>query len=319
MPGPLFSNNASGALAGNYTAAATVISLNTGQGAPFPQPTGGDWFMANITNAANAIEIVKVTQRSIDTFTVVRGQEGTAARALALGDKIENRLTAGDLMALRNTPIDPSTLPVNSIDAKVLIPLSITQGKIFDGAIVTSKLIDGAVTPGKMAAGAALTNLGYTPVRQGGGVGQLTDTVFLGWTNAGKLALTVDATDLGYILTERQDGSAGSGGYRGMPPNYQDNNYIIGISDVGRTVVHSSGLHTYTMPGDTTTIDPGGLVQILNRVGAGALTIAPGGGGSQLIWLPTGATGARTLNAPGVATLQKADAGIWYVYGAGLS
>ena len=319
MAGPLFSNNASGALAGNYTAAATVISLNTGQGAPFPQPTGGDWFMATITNAANAIEIVRVTQRSIDTFTVVRGQEGTPARALALGDKIENRLTAGDLMALRNTPIDPSTLPVNSIDAKVLVPLSITQGKIFDGAITTSKILDGNVTAAKLEAGAALVNLGYTPVHQGGGVGQLNDFVFLGWTNVGKLALTVDATDLGYILTERQDGSAGSVGYRGMPPNYQNNNYVIGMSDAGRTVVHSSGLHTYTVPGDTTAIDPGGLVQILNRVGAGAITIVPGGGGAQLVWLPSGVTGARTLAAPGVATLQKADAGVWYVYGAGLT
>jgi hypothetical protein len=319
MPGPLFSNNASGALAGNYNAAATVISLNTGQGAPFPQPTGGDWFMATITNAANAIEIVRVTQRAVDTFTVVRGQEGTTARALALGDKIENRLTAGDLTVLRNTPIDPSTLPINSIDAKVLIPLSITQGKIFDGAITTSKILDGNVTAAKLAAGAALANLGYTPVHQGGGVGQLTDNIFLGWTNANKLALTVDATDLGYILTELQDGSAASAGYRGMPPNYQDNNYIIGISDVGRTVVHSSGLHTYTAPGDTTAINPGGLVQILNKVGAGAVTIAPGGGGAQLIWLPSGAGGARTLAAPGVATLQKAEAGVWYVYGAGLS
>jgi hypothetical protein len=318
MPGPLFSNNASGTLAGNYTAAATVISLNTGQGAPFPSPNSGDWFMATITNAANAIEIVRVNQRSIDTFTVVRGQEGTAARALALGDKIENRLTAGDLMALRNTPIDPSTLPVNSIDAKVLIPLSITQGKIFDGAIVTSKLIDGAVTPAKLAVGAALANLGYAPVHQGGGVGQLTDNIFLGWTNAGKLALTVDATDLGYILSERQDGSTGSAGYRGMPPNYEDNNYVLGISDVGRTVVHSSGLHTYTLPADTTAIDPGGLIQVLNRVGAGAVTLAAGAG-AQLVWLPLGTTGARTLNAPGVATVQKADAGIWYVYGAGLS
>lgn len=43
--------------------------------------------------------------------------------------------------------------------------------------------------------------LGYTPVRQGGGVGQSTNTVYMGWTGS-RLAVTVDVTNLGNIVTD---------------------------------------------------------------------------------------------------------------------
>lgn len=44
--------------------------------------------------------------------------------------------------------------------------------------------------------------LGFTPVQQGTGVGQTTNTVKVGWSNAGKLKLTVDVTDLGNFALE---------------------------------------------------------------------------------------------------------------------
>lgn len=42
--------------------------------------------------------------------------------------------------------------------------------------------------------------LGFTPVRQGGGVGQLTNTIFVGWSAAGRLKATVDITDQGNFV-----------------------------------------------------------------------------------------------------------------------
>ena len=41
--------------------------------------------------------------------------------------------------------------------------------------------------------------LNYTPVQQGGGIGQGANKVYIGWSNTGKLKATVDATDLGNI------------------------------------------------------------------------------------------------------------------------
>ncbi|PBP50456.1 phage tail protein [Pseudomonas syringae] len=44
--------------------------------------------------------------------------------------------------------------------------------------------------------------LGYTPVQQGGGAGQRTNKVYIGWSDVG-LKLTVDSTDMGRIWTEQ--------------------------------------------------------------------------------------------------------------------
>lgn len=44
--------------------------------------------------------------------------------------------------------------------------------------------------------------LGFTPVRQGGGSGQLNNTLRFGWTDAGKVAVQVDATNLGALALE---------------------------------------------------------------------------------------------------------------------
>ncbi|MEE3912973.1 phage tail protein [Pseudomonas viridiflava] len=44
--------------------------------------------------------------------------------------------------------------------------------------------------------------IGYTPLQQGGGAGQRTNKLFIGWSDVG-LKLTVDATDMGRIWTEQ--------------------------------------------------------------------------------------------------------------------
>lgn len=45
-------------------------------------------------------------------------------------------------------------------------------------------------------------DLGYTPVQQGTGVGQLSNTVKLGWSADAQLKATVDSTDLGSMWTD---------------------------------------------------------------------------------------------------------------------
>ena len=97
MASVLFSNNASAALASSITSASTVITVTTGAGAQFPAITGGNYFYATLTDSSNNLEIVKVTARSSDVLTVVRGQEGTTARAYAAADKIELRVTTAAL------------------------------------------------------------------------------------------------------------------------------------------------------------------------------------------------------------------------------
>jgi len=93
-----FANNATSTLAGAITASSTTVILQAGDGAKFPALSAGDSFMLTLVKMVSGlpvIEIVKVTARSADTCTVVRGQESTTATTFSAGDRVENRLTSG--------------------------------------------------------------------------------------------------------------------------------------------------------------------------------------------------------------------------------
>ena len=93
-----FTNNAASTLASSILIGATSLTVATGTGALFPTLTGSNFFYCTLQNTAGTtIEIVKVTARSTDTFTIVRAQEGTSASAFSTGDKVELRLTAGEI------------------------------------------------------------------------------------------------------------------------------------------------------------------------------------------------------------------------------
>ena len=96
-----FTNNAATTLASSILIGATSLTVAASTGALFPTLTGSNFFYCTLQNTAGTtIEIVKVTARSTDTFTIVRAQEGTSASAFASGDKCELRLTAGEINQL---------------------------------------------------------------------------------------------------------------------------------------------------------------------------------------------------------------------------
>ncbi len=92
-----FTNNASAPLAASINSSSVSITVTASSGALFPGLSAGEYFYATLVNSSNVIEIVKVTARSGDTLTAVRGQEGTTALSWAAADKIELRITAADL------------------------------------------------------------------------------------------------------------------------------------------------------------------------------------------------------------------------------
>jgi len=98
MARQLYSNNAKGRLNAGIAAGATACAVNAGQGALFPNPANGDWFMFTFIKSTGAIEVCKCTARSTDSFTtIVRAQEGTAALALDANDRVELRVTKGGM------------------------------------------------------------------------------------------------------------------------------------------------------------------------------------------------------------------------------
>jgi hypothetical protein len=92
-----FTNNAATTLASGITAIATSLTVASGTGALFPTLAGSNYFFCTLANNAGTVEIVKVTARTTDTFTIVRGQDNTTAAAWVTGDKVELRVTAADL------------------------------------------------------------------------------------------------------------------------------------------------------------------------------------------------------------------------------
>lgn len=114
-----FTNNASSRLVSAITPSDTAFTVTTGEGALFPSLSGGDWFVVDLVSST-AREIVKITARSTDAFTVTRAQEGTSAAAFAAGDIVELRLTEATMENLiQQGDLDTDgTLAANS-DAKI--------------------------------------------------------------------------------------------------------------------------------------------------------------------------------------------------------
>ena len=93
----LFANNCNTTLNGAITAVATSMVVTSATG--FPVPTGSQYFYCTLADAATqtTIEIVKVTAVSGNTFTIVRGQDGTSGTAFSSGAVVSLRLVRASL------------------------------------------------------------------------------------------------------------------------------------------------------------------------------------------------------------------------------
>ncbi|MGY9371872.1 gp53-like domain-containing protein [Citrobacter pasteurii] len=109
----LAANNAQTVLAAGISSTATSLTVNAGTGTLFPPPVAGtSFFKLTIIDAATGslTEIVHVTARAGDVFTIQRGQEGTVARAWSANDIAANMMTAGTLSYILGNfqPLDPT-------------------------------------------------------------------------------------------------------------------------------------------------------------------------------------------------------------------
>jgi hypothetical protein len=94
-----YSNNVSTTLQSPVTSTATTLVLATGTGAQFPTTGTNQGFYLTILDAATQLtsEICLCTNRSVDTLTVQRAQQGTTALSWAAGSIVSQLVTAGDM------------------------------------------------------------------------------------------------------------------------------------------------------------------------------------------------------------------------------
>lgn len=157
MAKQLFANNATGYLNASITNIQTSIILQTGNGATFPSPTSGDYFYATIFDGISNIEIVKVTARSVDTLTVVRGQDGTSAVSFPTGSIIEVRAVKGNYENLAQKTGDTVTdITVDTLNSS---NVNITGGSVTN---LTTLGISGTGTAPTKAYGTNTTDIATT-------------------------------------------------------------------------------------------------------------------------------------------------------------
>lgn len=99
----LFTNKASATLASPIASGDTVLSVGAGTGAKFPALSGSDFFVITVTSLDGTVEeIMKVTERSTDDFTVTRAQEGTSAADFSAGANVKLLLSEGPMTFIMN-------------------------------------------------------------------------------------------------------------------------------------------------------------------------------------------------------------------------
>lgn len=102
-------NNWATALSGAVTSADTALGVDPVRAGQLSAFAGGHHYTATLigydaSGAETSWEVVKITAAAGGVLTVERGQEGTAAADWPAGSRVEMRLTAGALNAIRETP-----------------------------------------------------------------------------------------------------------------------------------------------------------------------------------------------------------------------
>lgn len=146
----LFTNNASTTLASSILSGATSLTVASGSGALFPNPTSPDYFLVTLQGVSGTpIEIVKCTARSTDTLTIVRAQEGTTASAFSSGDKVELRVTAGQMTGASQAGLASGAITENTTSVTANYTQSTGKNALSVGPISVSSGVTYTIPSGQ--------------------------------------------------------------------------------------------------------------------------------------------------------------------------
>ncbi len=160
----LFTNNARALLASGITDSATSLTVEASKADLFPTanvgsgsvPSTNNWFKATLQDSAGNVEIVYVRTRTAGSGVfsdVIRGQEGTTARAFSAGTVVGLRITAAD--------VEGSIAAANN-SVQLTGNQTIAGTKTFSNQIVASGGVQGNVTGNVTGNAGTVTNGVYT-------------------------------------------------------------------------------------------------------------------------------------------------------------
>ena len=139
----------------------------------------------------------KVTGSQISTYVrgqVVLGDLGITATASEI-NKLDGVTTSTAELNILDG-LTATTAELNILDG---VTATTAELNILDGVTATTaelNHVDGVTSNIQTQLDGKQASLGFTPVQQGGGAGQLTNKVYIGWTGS-QLGLQVDSTNFG--------------------------------------------------------------------------------------------------------------------------
>jgi hypothetical protein len=201
----------------------------------------------------NPLKIVKGTEidSEFNNIATAVATKADSASPLLTGVPLAPTASTGT----NTTQVATTAFVKNAVDA-------------YDAALTvsTTQIETGAVTAVKLAAGVAESNLGFTPVQQGGGTGQLANKTYIGWSGS-KLKAQVDSSDQGAFVMEPSftgsNQSLSGSGYQKLP---------------GGLIIQWG---SFSQTGSSTTVTlpiafPNAMLNVQQTIAGGASISAPG-------------------------------------------
>lgn len=267
----LFADNASSTLASAIGAGDTNLSVAPGTGTLFSNPGAGQYALGTLEDVSGNIEVVKITSRTVDSFVIVRAQEGTTALAFASGTRFEQRVTMGMLQQfLQKNGGDTLSGTTNVTGVIQLGAGGSLQGGEVAGAHIrcqpgdTSNEIFIPVGGSALAAGSTILTTANLLTHLPSGIGVISTGMVLMWSGASS------SVPSGYVVCDGTNGTPdlrdqfviGAGG--SLPTAGGSSSTTTGSSSISGLAIGGTALTLDQIPAHThqywasTQIDFGG-------------------------------------------------------------
>jgi hypothetical protein len=123
-----------------------TLSVDSGDGALFPQPSSDGAFNLVIADpsqdpSVESAEIIRCTGRVGDDLTIARAQEGSSARAIAVGDRVIASITAKSLHDIENSLFSPDIFRPNLVSSVHPFLYNVAGGTGLINRLITTRVV----------------------------------------------------------------------------------------------------------------------------------------------------------------------------------
>ncbi len=165
--------------------------------------------ITGIKNFKNGITTTKITTSEINGNPIVNDKMTFNVSPIVPTPITGDNSTKVATTAFVKSVVASSGSGSDSTAVKLTGNQTVADIKTFTSSPIVPTPTTGTQAANKAYVDTKQTNLGFTPVQQGGGIGQLNNIVKIGWSGA-RTKITVDQTDIGNIVMDSDIGANSS-------------------------------------------------------------------------------------------------------------